>query len=74
MQLPHSAMISMCDKWVEAAENGHLAVIALIDMSAAFDVVDTKILLEKCKILNFGSDAENWIQSYLTNRSQCTYI
>ena len=69
-----TAMISMYDTWVEAAENGHLAGIALIDMSAAFDVVDTTILLQKCKLFNFGSDAENWLRSYLTGRSQCTYI
>ena len=54
-------MISMYDSWVKAAEDGHLAGIALIDMSAAFDVVDTKILLQKCKLFNFGSDAENWL-------------
>ena len=67
-------MISMHDSWVEAAEKGYLAGIALIDMSAAFDVVDTKILLKKCKLFNFGSDAENWLRSYLTERSQCTHI
>ena len=69
-----TAMISMHDSWVEAAEKGYLAGIALIDMSAAFDVVDTKILLKKCKLFNFGSDAENWLRSYLTERSQCTHI
>ena len=41
-------------------------------MSAAFDVVDTKILFQKCKLFNFGRDAENWLRSYLTGRSQCT--
>ena len=59
-------MISMYDSWVKAAENGHIAGIALIDMSAAFDVVDAKILLQKCKLFNFGSDAENWLRSYVT--------
>ena len=41
-------MISMHDAWVEAAENGLISGIAMIDMSAAFDVVDIEILLEKC--------------------------
>ena len=69
-----TAMISMHDSWVEAAENGKLSGIALIDMSAAFDVVDINILLRKCKLLNFGNDAERWLRSYLTQRSQCTHI
>ena len=43
-------------------------------MSAAFDVVDTKILLEKCWIFNFNQETEQWFWSYLTMRSQCTYI
>ena len=42
-----TAMISMHDSWVEAAENGRLSGIALIDMSAAFDVVDINILMRK---------------------------
>ena len=69
-----TAMLSMHDSWVEAAENGRLAGIALIDMSAAFDVVDIKILIEKCKILNFENDTQGWLKSYLMERSQCTYI
>ena len=69
-----SAMISMHDSWVEAAENGKLAGITLIDMSAAFDVVDIKILLAKCKLLNFDENTQAWLESYLMKRSQCTYI
>ena len=69
-----TAMLSMYDSWVEAAERGKLAGVALIDMSAAFDVVDTKILLEKCRLFGFTREAEQWMFSYLTGRSQCTYI
>ena len=64
----------MYDSWVEAAENGKLAGIALVDMSAAFDVVDTKILLKKCELFNFDGNTLDWLESYLMGRSQCTYI
>ena len=65
-----TAMLIMHDSWVEAAENGKLAGVSLIDMSAAFDVVNTKILLEKCQLLNFTRETEQWrLWSYLTSRS-----
>ena len=69
-----TAILSMYDSWVEAAENGKLAGIALVDMSAAFDVVDTKILLKKCELFNFDGNTLDWLESYLMGRSQCTYI
>ena len=43
-------------------------------MSAAFDVVDTKILLKKCELFNFDGNTLDWLESYLMGRSQCTYI
>ena len=69
-----TAMLGMHDSWVEAAEHGKLTGVSLIDMSAAFDVVDTEILLEKCRLFNFTPETEQWLWSYLTSRSQCTYI
>ena len=67
-------MLSMHDAWVEAAENGHMAGVVMVDMSAAFDVVDTSILLEKCKILNFQADTLKWLKSYLCNQKQSVYL
>jgi hypothetical protein len=46
----------------------------MIDMSAAFDVVDTAILLEKMKLYGFDRNAVKWTWSYLTHRSQSVYI
>ena len=69
-----SAMISMHDAWVEADDRGEIAGAALIDMSPAFDVVDTKLLLRKCELYNFDRNATQWLWSYLSERSQSTYI
>ena len=69
-----TAMLSMYDSWVSATERGELAGAALIDMSAAFDVVDTELLLEKCKLYNFERNTVQWLWSYLSERSQYTYI
>ena len=69
-----TAMISMYDTWVEAAERGELAGVAMADMSAAFDVVDTEILLAKARLFGFTPQTEQWLWSYLTGRQQCVTI
>ena len=46
----------------------------MIDMSAAFDVVDITLLLEKCEILNFDKETLFLLKSYLTQRKQTVYI
>jgi hypothetical protein len=46
----------------------------MIDMSAAFDVVDNELLLEKLKLYGFDRGAVQWIWSYLTYISQALYI
>ena len=46
----------------------------MIDMSAAFDVVDTQLLLEKLSLYGCDRNSVQWFQSYLTYRSQRVYI
>ena len=43
-------------------------------MSAAFDVVDHTILLQKLQLYGFEDDSSEWIASYLTDRKQCVCI
>ena len=59
---------------MEAVEEGDLAGVCMVDMSAAFDVVDTELLLEKLKLYGFDRNAIQWTWSYLTHRSQGVYI
>ena len=42
-------------------EQGDLAGICMVDMSAAFDEVDTELLLEKIKLYGFDRDAVQWM-------------
>ena len=60
--------------WLKAVEDGDLAGVCMVDMSAAFDVVDTQLLLEKMKLYGFDRKATQWMWSYLTYRSQGVYI
>ena len=69
-----TAMLQMYTTWLEAIEQGDLAAVCMIDMSAAFDVVDTELLLEKIKLYGFDRNAVQWTWSYLTYRSQSVYI
>ena len=69
-----TAMLQMYTTWLEALEQGDMAAVCMIDMSAAFDVVDTELLLDKMKLYGFDRNALQWTWSYLTYRSQSVYI
>ena len=46
----------------------------MVDMSAAFDVVDNELLLEKMNLYGFDQNCVQWAWSYLTYRSQGVYL
>ena len=69
-----TALLQMYDTWLEALESGELAGVCMVDMSAAFDLVDTDILLQKLQLYGFDQIALQWTWSYLTYRSQGVYI
>ena len=58
-----TAMLQMYTTWLDALEQGDMAGVCMIDMSAAFDVVDTDILLEKLKLYGFDRNTIQWIWS-----------
>ena len=64
----------MVDSWVEAFENKDITAIVMCDQSAAFDVCDHKILLDKLEVLGVDEDAIEWFSSYLDGRQQAVYI
>lgn len=47
MHLSQTALLSMYDKWVRTAENGYVSEVVLLDLSAAFDLVEPDILIKK---------------------------
>ena len=69
-----TAMIQMYDSWVQAADKGELTGVCMLDMSAAFDIVDHGILLQKMKLYGFDDMAYNWVKNYLAGRTQAVYI
>ena len=70
----------MYDRWVRAAhgeghgQQGQLSGVVLLDLSAAFDIVDHSLLLQKLKVYGFDECFLAWVESYLTNRHQAVWI
>ena len=48
--------------------------VILLDLSAAFDLVDMRILVEKLKIYGLDEEFSDWVSSYLSDRKQAVWI
>ena len=69
-----TALLTMYDSWVRTAAIGQLSGTVFIDLSAAFDLVDHRLLLSKLKIYGVQEDVLEWISSYLLGRFQAVWI
>jgi len=69
-----TALLQVYDRWVRASHEGKLSGVVLLDLSAAFDLVDSDLLLRKLQLYGFESDILTWMKSYLTNRFQAIWI
>ena len=69
-----TALLQMYDGWVRAASAGQVSGVVLIDLSAAFDLVDSEILIKKLRIYGLHEDLLLWVRSYLTDRHQAVWI
>jgi hypothetical protein len=67
-----TALAQVLSDIFSAIDSGNLALLSMLDMSAAFDTVDHQILLRRLST-SFGmsSTVLGWLTSYLSNRRQC---
>ena len=65
-----TAILEAQEAALEAMDDGDIMGIVTLDQSAAFDVVEHRILDAKMKLYGFDDHSLNWFRSYLSNRSQ----
>ena len=66
-----TVLLPLLSDLTSAVESGRIALLALLDMSAAFDTVDHSIFLRRLdKTYGIRGEALRWIESYLTDRTQ----
>ena len=58
----------------QCAERGELTGVCMLDMSAAFDVVNHQLLLKKLRLYGFDQNSLAWMTSYLSGRTQSVCI
>ena len=69
-----TALLQMYDQWLEEVEKGLMVGVMMIDLSAAFDMVDHSILLRKLELYGMDLHSTNWVGSYLSSRSQVVMV
>ena len=69
-----TALAQLFDLWLEASEATELSAALLLDLTAAFDVVDHSILLKKLEAYNFSDESVAWFASYLSSRVQIVQV
>ena len=56
------------DAVTRAVEDRQLAAVIMLDQTAAFDLVDHQLLLDKLELLNCSHNTIKWFKSYLEGR------
>jgi exonuclease III len=66
-----TAVLKVLSDILQAIDSGDLALLALLDLSAAFDTVDHSTLLRRLRTsYGLGGTAISWFVSYLSGRMQ----
>ena len=68
------AIIKLLDNIIDSLDKEEYAATIFLDFSKAFDTVNHQILLQKLNHYSIRGTANNWVKSYLDNRTQyCTF-
>ena len=70
-----SALTKVQNDLLRAMDQQGVAILVLLDLSAAFDTIDHEVLLSRmCSFLGINGVALDWFRSYLTDRKQQVQI
>ena len=65
-----TAMLRILNDMLGALDRNEVILLALLDLSAAFDVVDHNILIHRLGSQGLEGDVLEWLRSYFTGRTQ----
>ena len=70
-----SSLLRITNDILRSIDSGSIAILTMLDLSAAFDTIDNSTLLNRLSV-NFGlsGTALTWFSSYLTDRFQLVLI
>ena len=68
------ALTQMTDDWLREIDDKMIVGAVLLDFSAAFDIIDHSLLLEKHMCYGFTAPAIMWMKSYLSNRTLSVFF
>ncbi|XP_029957253.1 uncharacterized protein LOC115395750 [Salarias fasciatus] len=70
-----TALLKITNDLLLSSDSGHLNILILLELTAAFDTISHSILLSRLKsTLNITGSALSWFQSYLSDRQQFVHI
>lgn len=65
-----TALLDVTDNLLCAQDKGLCTLLVLLDFSRAFDSINVELVMSKLNYYGFDQAAQNWFNSYLSNRSQ----
>ena len=70
-----AAILRVVNDLLQASDDGHVSILSLLDLSAAFDTIDHAILGQRLAS-TFGCPGTvlGWFESYLSNRMQSVFV
>ena len=69
-----TALVRIQDDILVSLDNRHTVILVLLDLSAAFDTVDHRLLLDKLYRIGILGNAHRWMHSYLSERTQVVRV
>ena len=68
-----STIADLTDDLFKNINEGYTMIAAFVDLSKAFDTVNTNILINKLQHAGIRDNVLKWCMNYLSNRYQCTF-
>ena len=63
-------LLKVLDEWTDAMDEGHSVDCVYMDFQKAFDTVPHRRLLSKVRTYGFNENMINWIEQFITGRTQ----